>query len=291
VIVPAYTFFATVGAVIHVGAKPIFVDIDHKTYCLELRDIQSKITSRTKGIIPVHLFGSPVDMNSVMDIARENKIYVIEDNAQAFGSTFRGKKTGSFGHVACLSFFPTKNLGGYGDGGMVVTNDNEIAERARMLRTHGWKRKYYPETLGYNSRLDALQSAILRVKLAYVDQWNSRRCQIAAKYNQELAGLGIELPYTSPESIHVFHLYTIRVSRREYFREVLRSKGIASDVYYPQPPYLSKVCDFLSHQPGDFPESNQASQETLAIPLYPEMDNELIENVIHAIRHAAEDTY
>jgi dTDP-4-amino-4,6-dideoxygalactose transaminase len=290
VIVPAYTFFATVGAVLHVGATPVFCDIDPKTYCMDVQAIQSKITSCTKGIIPVHLYGHPADMHSIMDIAREYKLKVIEDNAQAFGSLFHGKKTGSFGHVACLSFFPTKNLGGYGDGGMVVTYDGEIAERVRMLRAHGWKRKYYPELLGYNSRLDALQSAILRVKLAHVDEWNSRRRLIAAQYNQGLAGLGIQLPYTSPESEHVFHLYTIRVSKREHFREALRLDGIASDVYYPQPPYLSRVCDFLGHQPDDFPVSYLASQETLTIPLYPEMDQAAIETIINTIRQVSRNT-
>jgi dTDP-4-amino-4,6-dideoxygalactose transaminase len=289
VIVPAYTFFATVGAVLHVGAKPVFVDIDSDTYCLNVGKITKTITSRTKAIIPVHLFGHPVDMNSLMQIARIHGLKVVEDNAQAFGAAYNGQRTGSFGDVACLSFFPTKNLAGYGDGGMVVTNDCEIAERIRMLRTHGWKRKYYPELLGYNSRLDSLQAAILRVKLRHVDEWNIRRRQIAEQYSDRLSHLDIVVPYASPDVYHVYHLYVVRVTGRDKLRQTLNDFGIASDVYYPQPPYMAEVCRHLGHRPSDFPVSEQASRELLAVPLYPEVNQEDMDLVVAALKKATKD--
>jgi dTDP-4-amino-4,6-dideoxygalactose transaminase len=288
VIVPAYTFFATVGAVLHVGARPVFVDIDSDTYCLDVGQISNKITSDTKAIIPVHLFGHPADMDPLTEIAQRYSLKMIEDNAQAFGAAYNGKKTGSFGDAACLSFFPSKNLGGYGDGGMVVTNDHEIAERISMLRMHGWRRKYYPEILGYNSRLDALQAALLRVKLCHMDEWNARRREIAACYSHHLSKLGIGVPNEAPNIYQVYHLYVVRLAERERFRQSLIASGIASDIYYPQPPYLAEVCKHFDHHYGEFPVSDQASQELLAIPLYPEMNQAEIELVIAALKKASD---
>ncbi|HEY6072064.1 MAG TPA: DegT/DnrJ/EryC1/StrS family aminotransferase, partial [Anaerolineales bacterium] len=194
VIVPAFTFFATAGAVMLVGAKPVFVDVFHDTYCLDVEQIEDRVSSRTKAILPVHLYGQPADMDAIDKISRQHGLKIIEDNAQAFGAEYHGLKTGSLGDIGCLSFFPTKNLGGNGDGGMVVTNDDGLAERMRMLRAHGWKQKYFPEMLGYNSRLDEIQAAILRVKLPQVEAWNARRREIARHYARRLPELGLIPP-------------------------------------------------------------------------------------------------
>ena len=189
VIMPAYTFFATAGTVMSVGAKPVFLDVDPQDYQIDVSKIKSAITSKTKAIIPVHLYGHPADMNPILEIARANGLKIVEDNAQGFGAEYLGRKTGSFGDIGCLSFFPTKNLGAFGDAGMVVTNDEALAERMRMLRTHGWKKKYYSEEVGYNSRLDALQAAILQAKLPHLDSWNEKRREISQRYSSELEPL------------------------------------------------------------------------------------------------------
>jgi dTDP-4-amino-4,6-dideoxygalactose transaminase len=203
VIIPAYTFFATAGTVMSVGAKPIFVDIDPQSYQIDVSKIEEAITSNTKAIIPVHLYGHPAEMNPILEIAREYGLKVIEDNAQGFGAEYLGKKTGSLGDIGCLSFFPTKNLGAFGDAGMVVTNDPALAERMRMLRTHGWKKKYYSEEVGYNSRLDALQAAILQAKFPHVDSWNEKRREIARRYSEQLAPLGVVVPMEHEWATHV----------------------------------------------------------------------------------------
>ncbi len=214
VILPAYTFFATASTVLHVGAKPVLVDIDPRTYCLDAELVRAAVTPKTRAVIPVHLYGHPADMDPINQIATEYDFYIIEDNAQAIGAEYQGKKTGSLGDVACLSFFPSKNLGAYGDAGMVVTDSDEIADQVRQLRVHGWKRKYFPEILGYNSRLDALQAAILRVKLGHLDQWNQRRREIAAVYDQALEGVeGIQGPFTAEGIKHVYHLYIVQYRR------------------------------------------------------------------------------
>jgi len=283
VIIPAYTFFATAGTVISVGAKPVFVDIDPICYEIDVAQIESRITPRTKAIIPVHLYGHPAEMDPIMDLARSCGLKVIEDNAQAFGATYRGKKTGSIGDIGCLSFFPTKNLGAFGDGGMVVTNDPALAERMRMLRTHGWKKKYYSEEVGYNSRLDALQAAILQAKLPHVDLWNQKRGEIAKYYSGQLAPLGVTVPVECDWGRHVYHLYIIRSNRRDELQAFLKQKGIASEVYYPLPPHLSKPCRKLGYQEEDFPYAERASRETLALPLYPELAIEQQDEVIAVV--------
>jgi dTDP-4-amino-4,6-dideoxygalactose transaminase len=271
VIVPAYTFFATAGTVISAGATPVFVDIDPVSYQIDVSQIRNRITSRTKAIIPVHLYGHPADMDSILELARSHGLKVIEDNAQAFGATYRGKKTGSIGDIGCLSFFPTKNLGAYGDGGMIVTNNPALAERMRMLRTHGWKKKYYSEEVGYNSRLDALQAAILQAKFPYVDRWNEKRRELAQRYSDRLAPSGVIVPVECDWGKHVYHLYIIRSNRRDELQAFLKQKGIASEVYYPLPPHLSTPCRQFGYQEGDFPHAEQASRETLALPFYPEL--------------------
>jgi dTDP-4-amino-4,6-dideoxygalactose transaminase len=279
VIVPAYTFFATAGAVMSLGAKPIFVDIDPVTYEIDVTQIGDHITPKTKAIIPVHLYGHPTDMDPVLELAHSHGVKVIEDNAQAFGATYRGKKTSSIGDVGCLSFFPTKNLGAYGDGGMVVTCDPVLAERLRLLRAHGWKKKYYSEEVGYNSRLDALQAAILQAKFPHVDSWNEKRREIARRYSEKLVPLGITVPMECNWGRHVYHLYIIRLERRDELRAFLKEKEIASEVYYPLPPHLSTPCRKFGYQEGDFPHAERASRETLALPLYPEL-NEIQQNTV-----------
>lgn len=283
VIVPAYTFFATAGAVMLTGAKPVFVDIDPATYQINASLIKDAITPRTKAILPVHLYGHPAEMPKIIEIAREYGLKVIEDNAQAFGAECAGRKTGSMGDIGCLSFFPTKNLGAFGDAGGIVTHDDQLAERVRMLRTHGWRKKYYSEELGYNSRLDALQASILQVKLPHVAGWNARRRELAARYAVKLADSKLTLPVEQEWGLHVYHLYIVRSARREEARSFLKERGVASEIYYPLPPHLTVPCRTLGYQPGDFPHAEQAANETFALPLYPEMTEDQQEEVIRAL--------
>lgn len=284
VIIPAYTFFATAGAVLHVGAKPVLVDIDPRTYCLDVEQVAAAVTERTRAVIPVHLYGHPAQMEGLRSLASAHDFSIIEDNAQAIGAEYQGIKAGNLGDVACLSFFPSKNLGAYGDAGMVVTDSAEIADKVRQLRVHGWKKKYYPEILGYNSRLDAMQAAVLRVKLRYLDQWNQRRREIAAIYDQALKDLDwIQAPYTAPDVLPVYHLYILRTEKREQLKEKLTAAGIASGVYYPQPIHITSPCRDLGYEAGDFPVSEKASFETLAIPIYPELTDEQISFIISTL--------
>lgn len=287
VILPAYTFFATIGAVLHVGAKPILVDINSRTYCIDVEQIPGCISEATKAIIPVHLYGHPADMDPIIEIAQEFDLKTIEDNAQALGAEYKGRKTGNLGDIACLSFFPSKNLGAYGDGGMVLTRERELAEKIRMLRTHGWKAKYYPEILGYNSRLDAMQAAVLRVKLRYLDVWNDRRREIAADYTDRLKEYpGIFPPYEAPEIRHVYHLYVLQVRNRNSIQKALTDAGIASGVYYPKPLHLTEPCRNLGYRNGEFPVSEGTSERSLAIPIYPEMTSDQIEAVTMTLRES-----
>ena len=285
IILPAYTFFATIGSVLHVGATPVLVDVDEKTYCIDIEQTRAKVTSDTKAIIPVHLYGQAADMDELAEIAKENNLSIIEDNAQAFGADYKGQKTGSIGDVGCLSFFPSKNLGAYGDGGMVVTNNPELAEKMRMLRAHGWKKKYFPEVLGYNSRLDALQAAILRVKLPHLDKWNEGRRKVAHIYSDALAETpNLQIPYEAPNRTHVYHLYILQVPNRDQVQEKLKEAGIGTSVYYPQPLHLAEPCKALGYKEGDFPVAEKASLETIAIPVYPEMSDEQITYVLQIVK-------
>ena len=286
VIVPAYTFFATAEAVSQSGATPVFVDIDPQTYCIDVTQIEPRLTPRTRAIIPVHLYGHPVDMAPISEMAKKRGLRVIEDNAQALGAEYCGRKTGSLGDVGCLSFFPSKNLGGYGDGGMVVTDDPILAETVRKLRTHGWQTKYHPEMFGFNSRLDELQAAILQVKLTHLDTWNERRSEIAARYWTLLADTGVDLPWEAPYAKHVYHLYILRMKERKGVHDHLRSSGIASAIYYPLPLHCLEPYRHLGYGPGSFPEAERAAQETLAVPLYPEMADDYTERVASRVREA-----
>jgi dTDP-4-amino-4,6-dideoxygalactose transaminase len=283
VIVPAYSFFATAGAVLSVGARPVFVDVDPQTYLLAVDQLEAAVTPASKAIIPVHLYGQPADMDEIMAVAEKFSLKVIEDNAQAIGARYKGKRTASIGDVGCLSFFPSKNLGGYGDGGMLTTNNDTTAEMARMLRAHGWKKKYFPEMLGYNSRLDEMQAAVLRVKLKHVDAWNQSRYEHAQEYSHRLSGLGLRVPVESPERTHVYHLYMVAFDDRDAVQKHLKEAEIASAIYYPQPLHLAEPCRALGYQAGQFPVSERASTELLALPIYPELGQEQIEAVCRVL--------
>ena len=288
VIVPSYTFFATAEAVLQVGAIPVLVDIDPATYCMDVGQIEASITARTAAIIPVHLYGHPAAMTPLMSIARQHGLRVIEDNAQAIGARYRGRRTGSIGDAGCLSFFPSKNLGAFGDAGMLVTNTDRVAEHARMLRAHGWSHKYFPEMVGYNSRLDEIQAAILRVKLPHLDAWNDKRRNIADRYRSRLADAGAGLPPEAPDVSHAYHLFVIRVPHRQRIQQFLREEGIASNVYYPKALHELGPCSDAVRT-ATLVESERASTEALAIPLYPEMDDEAVDQVAEAVIRALDE--
>ncbi|WP_337844909.1 DegT/DnrJ/EryC1/StrS family aminotransferase [Thermus sp.] len=269
VITTPFTFFATAEAISLVGATPVFVDIDPRAYNLNPELIEPAITPRTRAILPVHLYGQAADMNPILALAEKYGLKVLEDVAQAFGGEYKGRKLGTLGHAGAFSFFPSKNLGAYGDGGLIATNDDEVAERARMLRAHGSKRKYYNEVLGYNSRLDALQAAILRVKLPYVDRWNEARRQVARAYHELLGDIpGLLLPYEAPYAKHVYHQYTVRVlgGRRDEVRMRLREMGIETMVYYPTPLHKLPVYTYLGYS---LPEAEKIASEVLSLPMSP----------------------
>lgn len=271
VITSPFTFFASAETVAQVGATPVFVDIDPVTLNMDLNQLEDKITSKTKAIIPVHIFGQMVDVERVLEIAARHDLKVIEDAAQAIGAEYRGKRAGSIGHAGTFSFFPTKNLGGYGDGGMIVTSDEHLAAELRMLRFHGCQTKYYHEKLGFNSRLDEIQAAILRVKLKYLDQWNQARRERAAAYDELLAGQPLMVPGKDGQALPIYHLYVIRLPGRDLLLENLKKHGIASGIYYPVPLHLQRAFRYLGYKEGDFPVAEKACSEALAIPCYPEL--------------------
>ena len=274
VITTPFTFFASAETIAQVGATPVFVDIDPVTLNMDLDQLEEKITSRTKAIIAVHIFGQMLDVERIMEIASRHDLKVIEDAAQAMGAEYRGKEAGSIGHAATFSFFPTKNLGAYGDGGMIVTSDEDLAAELRMLRFHGSKTKYYHEEIGYNSRLDEIQAAILRVKLRYLDQWNEGRREKAKVYDQLLADAAVQLPGNDSEALPIYHLYVLRTEKREDMMKRLSANGVASAVYYPVPLHLQKAFRALGYKDGDFPVAEKACQQALAIPCYPELSLE-----------------
>jgi dTDP-4-amino-4,6-dideoxygalactose transaminase len=287
VITTPFTFVATVETIVQCGAVPVFTDIDPRTYNLDAKKIEDKITPRTRVILPVHLYGQAADMEPIMELARKYNLRVIEDCAQALGAKYKGNQVGSIGDAGCLSFFPSKNLGAYGDGGMVVTNESGIAETVDLLRKHGASTSYYYLLPGFNSRLDTLQAAILKVKLKRLAIWNELRRDKAALYAQLLKGIdGIEPPFVAEFGQPSFNYYTIRVrgSSRNELREYLRSRGIHTMVYYPLSLHLQEAYQALGHKKGDFPESEQAQEEVLSLPMYPELGQEQIREVVAAIK-------
>jgi dTDP-4-amino-4,6-dideoxygalactose transaminase len=283
VITTPFTFVATANTISHAGAKPVFVDIDPRTFNIVPDQIEEAITERTKALVPVHLYGQPAQMDAIMDIARRHNLFVIEDCAQAIGAENNGRRVGSFGDVACFSFYPTKNLGAFGDAGMVTTNDPELAERVTMLRQQGSNKRYYHDVLGFNSRLDEMQAALLRVKLRYLDEWQVRRGKIAAQYDQLLGDLDIETPFVRPDVTHVYHQYTIRVARRDELHEFLRERDVGSMIYYPLPLHLQRMYDDLGYAEGSLPVSERAGREVLSLPMYPELTDEQVQIVADKI--------
>lgn len=287
VITTPYTFFATAEAVARVGAVPVFVDIDPVTMNMDVNQVKTKISGRTKAVIPVHIFGQMVDVEGLTDLIGDEDIKIIEDAAQAVGARYRGRSAGSLGHAGTLSFFPTKNLGAYGDGGMVLTNDAQTAEALRRLRFHGCKKKYYHDTLGYNSRLDEMQAAILRVKLRYIERWNEARRAKAARYDKLLAEAArkgdVVLPGRDDLAQPVYHLYVLRSSRRGDIMRALNEAGIGTAVYYPVPVHLQRAFRQLGLGPGSLPVSEQAAEQALAIPCYPELTDDRQEIIVKII--------
>jgi dTDP-4-amino-4,6-dideoxygalactose transaminase len=276
VITTSFTFFATAGCVSRTGAKPVFVDIDPRTYNIDPRLIERAITPRTKAIIPVHLYGQMCDMDPIMEIAQRHKLYVIEDAAQAISSTYKGRKSGSIGRVGCFSFFPSKNLGGAGDGGMLVTNDADLNDRLLVMRSHGSKPKYYHKVIGGNFRLDPLQAAVLLVKLPHLGAWSEGRRRNATIYDQEFAGSSIGVPWISPDGVSIFNQYVIRVPERDKLKAHLDAQQIGCEIYYPVPLHMQECFQNLGYKEGDLPASERAASEVLALPIYPELSGEQI---------------
>lgn len=293
VITTPFTFIATANTISHCGAKPVFVDINPETYNIDPEAIKAAVTEHTKAIVPVHLYGQPADMDPIMELAQAHGLYVIEDAAQAIGArylsqtggeTSRWRHAGSIGHAGCLSFYPTKNLGACGDGGMVVTNDAVLAEKVDILRRQGSKKKYHAEVLGFNSRLDSLHAAILGVKLKYLDEWNEARRQVAKRYNESLSDLPVTTPYEAPLVHHVYHQYTIRASQRDALAAHLKGRGIGTMVYYPVALHRQKLFASLRYGEGSLPKSEKASREVLSLPMCPELTEAQQQQVVRAIR-------
>jgi dTDP-4-amino-4,6-dideoxygalactose transaminase len=284
VITTPYSFFSTAGEIARLGAKPVFAEIDRKTYNIDPAGIEAKISSRTRAILPVHLFGQMADMPAIMEIARKYNLRVIEDAAQAIGAELNGQRAGSIGDLGCFSFYPTKNLGGCGDGGMITTNNAALAEKIRLLRNHGFTTKYHNQILGGNFRLDEIQAAMLRVKLKYLDAWTEGRRRNAALYRKNLAQNGrVELPFEQPNSRHIYHQFVIRVDRRDETMAHLRDHGIGSEVYYPIPIHLQRSFGSLGYRAGDFPISEALAIQSLALPIYSELTPEMILSVCQAL--------
>jgi len=278
------TFISTVDAISYNKATPIFVDVEPETYTINVSDIKQKITERTKVILPVHLYGHPVDMDPLLEIAEEDNLYVVEDACQAHGAEYKGKTVGSLGDIACFSFYPSKNLGAYGDGGIIVTSDEEVAERAKMLRDYGQKEKYKHALIGYNSRLDEMQAAILRVKLKHLDKWIDERRRNAKKYSELLSEIpDMTPPFEKPYAKHVYHCYVIRTKNRNEKQRWLSLKGVSTGIHYPIPIHLQEAYMYLNLREGSFPETERCSKEVLSLPMFPEMTEGEIEYVCQCI--------
>lgn len=288
VLCPSFTYYATAGAIASMGGIPVFADIDPETYNISLESIEKVLKKdsarRIKAIVPVHLFGQCTDMDAILKIAKRYKLKVIEDAAQAFGAEYKGRKSGTIGNCGAVSFFPGKNLGAFGDAGMVLTNNKNTAESLKILRNQGNKDKYYHLVLGYNNRMDAIQAAVLKVKLKYLDSWNKKRNSNALYFNQRLSKLNIKTPFVARYTTHIYHQYILRLnSSTAKLIEHLRSKGIDSRVYYPVPLHLQKCFKGLNYMEGDFPESEKAAVRTLAIPVYPDLTKQELGYIIDSI--------
>ena len=309
VITCAMSFFATAEAIAAVGATPVFVDCTSDTYVIDVQMIEQKVTERTKAIIPVHLYGQCADMGKINEIAKRHHLYVIEDCAQAAGAEYKGKRAGSMGDMGCVSFFPTKNLGCAGDGGMIVTNDVELYNLCQAYRVHGsgmngflayGKKKgilvdlehmdfrgnlpkYFNFVIGHNSRLDALQAALLRVKLPYLDGWNRKRCEIAEYYQREISNPAVQKPLRGKESTHIYYVYVVNVEDRDGFRAYMEENGISTGVYFPVPLHFQKAFEQLGYQPGDMPNAEYLAEHGVAIPMFPELEEEEIMEIVNYV--------
>jgi len=285
VVTTPYTFFSTVSSITRLGARPVLADIDPRTYNIDPDRVLKLVTRKTKAILVVHLFGQIAEMDAISETAARSGVPVVEDACQSIGARYKGKRAGSIGAAGCLSFFPSKNLGGFGDGGMIVTGDASLADAARMLRVHGGRERYYHDVVGINSRLDALQAAVLLVKMKHLDGWHEGRRRNAAYYDGELSKMaGVTIPCVEPHNESVYNQYVIRVKERDALRDHLRQRGVGCDVYYPVPLHLQKCFAFLGGKAGDFPESERAARETLALPVYPELGTAEKEYVVSTIR-------
>jgi len=284
VITSPFTYIAPAEAIYQMGARIIFADIDTRTFNLDPEQIARKITERTKALIPVHLFGQPAAIREIEQSTGTRGIHLIEDCAQAIGATYNGRPVGTFGQMGCFSFYPTKNLGADGDGGMIITNDESLAKKLKMLRVHGIERRYFHDLHGFNSRLDEIQAAILRVKLRHLAKWNKRRAEIAAHYSAGLAGLPLTLPICLPECTHVWHVYAILTERRDALQQFLEGKGIPTIIYYPRPLHLQRVYGELGYKEGDFPIAEDVSRKILPLPIYPELTDEQVGYVVRTVR-------
>ncbi len=284
VISTPFTFVATAETIAILGAKPVYVDIDPQTFNIDPSRIEAAITSRTRAIIPVHLYGQAADMDPIMDVAHRHNLKVIEDSAQALGASYRGRKVCAIGDIGCISFFPSKNLGCFGDGGMMVTNDPLLAETVRVLAAHGSRVRYYHDLIGVNSRLDTIQAAILRVKLPYLDRFNAARRAAAERYSLALQKMPVTVPSVAAYGEHIFHQYTIRVENRDGLADHLKARGIPHAVYYPVPLHLQKAFAMSGGKPGDFPVAEKAALEVISLPMHTELTEEQQSKITDAIR-------
>lgn len=284
VITVSHTFIATVEAILLAGARPVFVDIDPVTYLMDIAQVKDRITPRTKAILPVHLYGQTVDMDPLLELATQHGLKVIEDACQAHGAEYKGRRAGSLGDAAAFSFYFSKNLGAYGEGGFIATNDSDLYRKARMIRDHGSERRYYHDLIGLNGRLDELQAVVLRAKLPHLAEWNEQRREHASLYNRLLQGTPAVTPIECPENRHVYHLYVIRVPRRDELQAWLKGQGIFAGIHYPVPVHQQHSMDFLGYKPGDFPITERLVQVILSLPMYAELTTEQIESVAAQVR-------
>jgi dTDP-4-amino-4,6-dideoxygalactose transaminase len=287
VITVANTFIATVEAIALVGATPVFVDIDPETYTMDWTQLSRVLTPRTRAIVPVHLYGHPVEMQPVLEFAQEHGLWVIEDASQAHGAIYHGQRVGSMGDIGCFSLYYSKNLGAYGEAGICVTRDNELAESLRMLRDHGSRVRYHHEALGTNARLDELQAAVLRVKMRYLEEWNAARQAHARAYTEQLQDVVEALPVVRPYNTHVYYVYVVQVQNREYFRQALEHQGIATAVHYPIPIHLQPACAHYGYKRGMLPVTEAVAERLVSLPMYPELTAEQIQAVVNAMKKSA----
>ena len=283
VITTPFSFVSVAEIILVFGARPVFVDIDPKNFNLDVGQIEDKITDKTRAIVPVHLYGQSADMDPIMEMAKKRSIAVIEDACQAVGARYKQKPVGSIGTMACLSFYPTKNLGAYGDGGMILTNDDDLAEKAGALRKHGQMGKYSYKLVGFNSRLDSIQAAILLAKVGKLEAWNEARRKAAARYNDRLKDLPVEVPHVEDYAYHIYHQYTIKVDRRDDLRSFLSDKGIGTAVHYPLGLHLQEAYVPLGYKEGDLPDCDEASRRVISLPMFPEIEDSQIDYVCGAI--------